>query len=347
MTEFIESFATQQLLPPWVAEGAQTWGFVFALDAETVQTYLDYHFNAGFPEHGRYHYAALLGLQFAMLTVSDCPSTCRKKQVVEVGGWDHFSHQEAFLAFPARRLPINDDNMILAKDEGEDDVVWIQPFACSSSSTVVFSGREIWGADMMVASIEIQSDRPHHVHVDTTYMGPKKFSPKSVSSRLPFLHIEADGQRSDTEILKTRPEFQRFLDYLGLKDPEVSYEVNHLKQFRDIHDVTAALYRAIVSTQSKYSNRQDFCLLDETKVDISFMWSPQMNEVLEHVLGVTPAKDAPARHVPRGVVGEHDVDWGLGRVQMKAELAFSFKSDIEFEVNDTLYTYQDSYRATR
>lgn len=375
MTAFVESFATQQLLPPWKSVDARTWGFAIPLVERRVKEHLDYYFNSGHPERAPYQYAPIPGPQYALLTVSDCPRMTgynnknRKNNDSDPGGWDHFKHREIFLAFPVHRWRVTKDNLILSPQE----VVWIQPFACSTSATVVFSAREIWGADMTVADIQIDGS-DHDVHIDATYMGPKIFSPRAVSSNLGFLHIETRGPRPAPDVidlLRAKPELGSFMTLLGygLRRDGGSFEVNHLKQFRDVHNMDRALYRAIVATRSIYPEREPRVLLDESKVEIAFMESAGMEEFLDNILARPARWGAPQMHAkpPQSSSRAPDPgreldpeisfqlrekkrkepDWDLARVEVRPDMAFVFHSDIEFGVPETLYTYRASYRASR
>ena len=52
MTQFIDSFATQQFLPPWISPGSKFWGFAIPLSADNVCGYLNKYFNGGYPDPG-------------------------------------------------------------------------------------------------------------------------------------------------------------------------------------------------------------------------------------------------------------------------------------------------------
>ena len=59
MTEFIDSFATQQFLPPWVSPGSKFWGFAIRLGEDKVCDYLNKYFNGGYPDQAPYLYSPL------------------------------------------------------------------------------------------------------------------------------------------------------------------------------------------------------------------------------------------------------------------------------------------------
>lgn len=345
MTDYIESYATRPVLPPWRADSARTWAFVLPLQKGRVRKYLNYYFNTTYGEPAPFYYSPLAGDDhYALLMVSDCSvneESARAKNASAPGGWHHLSHREVFVAIPVMRHKISANNLLTE----DPRVVWIQPFACSNSATVVFSAREVWGASMTVAGIEIDPRvGPHRAHIDATYMGPKVFEPRAKSATLPFLHITTDGLRPGdwTNIGLEKPylseSFKAIAPVPGNENFE--FEVNHLKQFRDIHNFELATYRAIVSKQAIYPNIRDFSILDERNVEIFFMKTPGMRDLLEYGFGTAQSKGPPPGHAVIGARRDGDLDWDLPRLQMRPELAYSFTSDIEFKVNKTLYAYQ-------
>src|SRR5690606_25168928 len=75
MSRFVESFATQQLLPPWKATQAHVSGFVIRLDAARIQTYLDTYFNGAYPDAAPYQYRILpFDQQYGLLSVCFYPN---------------------------------------------------------------------------------------------------------------------------------------------------------------------------------------------------------------------------------------------------------------------------------
>ncbi len=112
-----------------------------------------------------------------------------------------------------------------------------------------------------------------------------------------------------------------------------SSELNTLKQFRDVFDLGSAVYRAIVSCQSSHSDVGGPTYFDPAKVEIDFMWSESVSEIVA-LFGI---RKTPAR---RGVHGH----WSR-RASLPVKLAFSFKSTVHFRVRGTLYTYGDQQPA--
>ena len=355
MTKFVESFATQQLLPPWKAKAARTWSFAFRLDEELIRGYLKKYFNGGYPDTAPYFYMPLPGPQFGLLSVCWFPnigSTVRGPNSHPVSGgldWDHIRHTEVYLAFPALRYAVTVDGLMTSPS-----LVWVQPVVYSDNDTIVFSSREIWGTDMFQATIVRDSSlAPDQLHLDLGTIAVKTFNPRSVDQLLALLHIRATDA-SDVglpDILKANPDLQEFVNILGgsglfagdqlppgvetSQYPE-GVELNNLKQFRDCYNMGDAIYRGIVASQTSYTGVYDIVFYDASKVDIAFMWSDSLAELLETVLGVT-RKDTlpgpPPEHAGHAQVSPDEMDWEMDRIEVKVEFAFSFK------VLATIHTY--------
>lgn len=384
MTEFIESFATQQLLPPWEAERAQTWGFVIPMTERRIADYLDAYFNGAYPDSAPYYYTPAPGAHYGLLGAAafEKVASLNKRTATRLGdtgaAWDHLQHTEVYLIFPALRFPRSPDNLLT----GEPTLVWIEPFIFSDNDSVVFSSREIWGSDMYLGSIaRTKGGARHQLHLDLGMIGIKKFNPRSMSELLSVLHIRTGGDSPVglAGILEAKPELKTFVAILGGSgafaggspeglDPSPyagGQELNNLKQFRDCYDMGAAIYRAIVASKTTHSEVDDIVLFDASKVEIDFMWSDSVGQLLtalfdvdgynelgppkEHAAaaerGPQPAKTPafvgpPPDHFPSPLhVGANEMDWDMNRVNVRAEFAFSFSSRARFEVVGTIHTY--------
>jgi hypothetical protein len=86
------------------------------------------------------------------------------------------------------------------------------------------------------------------------------------------------------------------------------------------------------------------------QVEIDFMWSDSIGELLRDIFGAVGPSDIgpPPAHAgpppPRTpsvpLAGKSgDIDWNLGRLSLTAELGFEMRSDVHFRVLRTLYTY--------
>ena len=256
------------------------------------------------------------------------------------------------------------------------------PFVFSDNDSVVFSSREIWGSDMYFATITREVGlQPHQLHLDLGMIGVKKFTPRSVSELLSVLHIRTGGDSAATieEFIADNPDLKGFLELLGgsgafarqrpsgIGDSPYKggQELNNLKQFRDCFNMAAAIYRAIVASETTHTKIDNLIFFDPSKVEIAFMWLDSISQLLTAILDVdgptdlgpprdhleaakkgpdTPAQPAfvgpPPDHFPAPLTGSPNaMDWAMDRVKVKAEFAFSFSSNVSFAVTSTIHTY--------
>lgn len=384
MTQFVESFATQQLLPPWEAESAQTWGFAVKMSERRIADYLDAYFNGAYPDTAPYYYAPVPDAHYGLLSavVFEKVASLNKLTASRLGdegaAWDNLRHTEVYLIFPALRYARTPDNLLA----GAPTLVWIEPFIFSDNDSVVFSSREIWGSDMYLGAIARETGGPpHHLHLDLGMMGTKRFNPRSKSELLSVLHIQTGGESSagPADLLKAQPELRTIVSILagsaafadampeGVEpSPYVGgSELNNLKQFRDCFDMGAAIYRAIVASETTHSDVSQITLFDASKVEVDFMWSDSIGDLLRALLDAEgsnapgpplahaeAAKAGPRPYQPPAYVGpppDHfpaplpvtpdAMDWDMSRVSVPVQFAFSFHSRARFEVTGTIHTY--------
>jgi hypothetical protein len=321
MTDFIQSFATQQLLPPWEAEEVQSWGFVVPMTETCIQAYLDAYFNGAYPDPAPYYYTAVPGALYGLVAaavfgrVASLNENTASRLEKEAGehdhddtheAWDHLRHNQVNLTFPALRYPRSKDNLII----GDPILVWIEPFIFSDNDSVVFASREIWGSDCYLGSIVRASGGPGagSLHLDLGMIGIKTFNPRSMSELISVLHIKTDGaDRTQTVagVLKAKPELAKFISILagsgafagappeGIDPPPYKggTELNNLKQFRDCYDMGAAIYRAIVASTTTHFDVKYIALFDAAKVELAFMWSDSVGPLLTALFDAKIAND--------------------------------------------------------
>jgi hypothetical protein len=368
MTDFIESFATHQVLPPWTSARVMTWAFVIRLEEPLIRAHLDRYFNGAYPDRAPFYYSPLPGPdpakpgpQFGLLVIAWHPLLW-SEYPGNPPGWDSVSVTEVYLGIPVERRPISADNIVI----DDPTLVWVQPFMFGDNASVVFGSREIWGTDMEYATIVRDEPGPGKLHLDVGIEAIEYFRPTSVSRLLSCLHVRTNGftKAGLDQIVAGSPDLGPFLQILvtlGIftghdpapPDPNSvagGAEINNLKQFRDVHDMGAAIYRAIVASQTTHVNVDKLNFYDCEQVEIDFMWSDSVSEMLKGIFGISgPSEAGPphehlgpalARHTPMPLAGSaRDIDWNLSRVPVTAELGFEMRSDVSFTVLRTLHTY--------
>lgn len=352
MTAFIDSFTTQQLLPPWMSLDARAWVFVVPVGPGVFQSYLDRHFNRAAPDRAPFRYDTLDGQNYGLLCIIDHPNL--SSGAIGTTGWDTTATNEVFWTFPAKRWRITPDNLAI-----EPEFVWIKPFMLVDNSYVMFSSREIWGDETDMAKILIAAGgEPDDMHIDVAIHGLKRFSPRSQSHPIGYLHVQMEpgsaGLDMPALLAKNRDlaAFRQFLlDHVPLGptanpqppvDPQSGMALNTLRQFRDVFDMRVAAYSALVASRTTRSNIRDPIFYDGTRIAIDVMWSDSNAEALTKLFGLFPPHDGTALsgHPDGGPpIDESGIDWDMPRSRMPVACAASFTFDARFEVLETLHRY--------
>lgn len=332
MTEFIESFSTDQLLPPWRSRGAKHWSFVILVDRRLIEAYLDLYFNSPGPDLAPYWYEPLDGPTFGVLGYTRhrhfTSAADRKDERV-------VSHQELSWAFPAHRWTRTADNLKL----GPPETVWIHPFVFDDNSFVMFSAREIMGTEMGMAQMELVGDGDATpLHLDVAIQGVRKFEPTEISHLLGCMHIgfsDGSGPVDPETVFRGRDHLRPIAKFLNDSPDEV--EVNTLKQFRDVFDMRFAAYRALVSSTIRRENIANIKVYDGGAINLRVMWSASMQEINRQLFGLS-GPDTDTRGHPQGKPGVA-ADWDMPNKGVEVAFAFTSTSDMALDVGRTLHTY--------
>jgi hypothetical protein len=331
MTKFVNSFATNQLLPPWESKECTTWCFAVRLTKRDVSKYLDKYFNGGYPDPGPDRYTTLPSAQFGLIVICRQPKIrSQNREDPETSG--PVEHTEVYFVIPVHRQKGNEPKVL----------VWVEPFVFGDNASVLFASREVCGMDMTLATVNyLEPKRPlPGLELDVIIDGIKKFDPHSRTEPLSCLRVSVMGQTKDglDEAKGANSALTDFLDVIadgGFYPPMAPkasapppVELDHLKQFRDVYDFDNAIYRAIVASTSTYSDLDDVTYYDLGGVEIKLIWSDSVAETLESLFGFKrPDVYANGKWVP-----DH--------ISMTPALAFSFKSTVTFDVLGTLHTYK-------
>lgn len=340
MTPFVPSYATNHLLPPWNSPGSTCWCFAIPMDPSRIETYLTNYLNAEVPGPPPPRYSVLDGLdqQYGLLVV------CHQPQISSEATPNRLAHHtETYLAIPVYRTDLDEQG----QPKSEKSITWVQPFAFGNNSYVMFGSREVWGMDMTHATTGgVRSTFPA-LRIDWTVMGMQTFSPQSKASLIPCLRVAAEvglGPPNEGD-----PNFAAFCGKLGAKGYPVPFvpiearspresvevELNNLKQFRDVYNMNAAIYRAIVQSISTHRNIE-FDPHTLKKAEVSFFWSDSIKEMLWLLFGKTGADGSPSN--------EHT---GWLSVPIKVDVAYAFTSNVRFEVKRTLHACRSPDQAPR
>lgn len=351
MTAFIESFSTEQLLPPWLSRDMRMWSFVIAVDRQLIEAHLKMRFNDPAPDQAPYFYTPLPGKAYGLLCVAkhDTFSSIYEKRV----GPDTVSHTELYWTFPVMRYRVNADNLLCDPQQ-----VWIQPFAFDNSSYVMFSAREIWGTEMEMAAVRMKEGRtPDELRIDMAIEGMAKFDPKARSQSIGCMRMGLKPAASQTDLgalLASDEDLNAFVDILmgagifsgGFDDAApgrvAGLEVNTLRQFRDVFNMDLAAYRDIVASRIRHANVRDLAVYSGEDTVVEFLWSDSMRETLQAMFGprVRYRHSELADKPPNlGAPGTPPTNWDLDHMPIEVALVISYTADARFDIIRTLHTY--------
>ena len=351
MTQFIESFSTDQLLPPWQSLGMRMWNFVIPIEAALIEAHLRLRFNAAAPDQAPYYYTPLPGKTYGMLCVArhdNFSSTYEHKF-----GWDTTRHTELCWTFPVLRHPIGPGNLLL-----EPEMVWIQPFAFIDNSYVMFSAREIWGTEMDMASLRMEEGAtPDELMMDMAIEGMARFDPRARSQSIGCMRmgLKPTAANADLEILlQGDPDLNAFVDILigagiftGTFDESGTaahggMEVNTLRQFRDVFDMDSAAYRAIISSRTQHGNVSNLEFFSGEDNVLEFLWSDAMKETLQAMFGARvryPTSQLTTTAPNLGAPGKDPTNWDMDYMPVDVALVISYTADARYRIEKTLHTY--------
>ena len=352
MTGFVDSFSSQQLLPPWITKDARAWNFVVRASNFRFQAYLDSHFNRAAPDLAPFLYRALDDPAYGILCIVEHGNL--SSGAIGTQGWDTVTTNEVSWTFPAQRWRMTPDNLAV-----DPEFVWIKPYMMVDNSYVMFSSREIWGDETEMAKIKVATGAaPDDMHIDVAIEAIKRFAPRARSHPIGYMHVQIEPGSAglDLAALLARDSglaaFNRFLsdhaqvdsaaDLAVAPDRQTGMALNTLKQFRDVFDMRVAAYAALVAARATRSNVRDLVYYDGAKIALEVMWSDSSSEALTHLFGLIPPHDGHAEsgHPAGGPqIDEHGIDWDMPRSPMPVAFGTSFTFDARFDVLETLHTY--------
>ena len=351
MTAFIDSFSTDQLLPPWYSADMRMWSFIVPVDRQLIEAHLKTRFNEPAPDRAPYFYTPLPGKTYGLLCVArhDTFSSIYEKKI----GLDTVSHTELYWTFPVIRYRVNADNL-----RHDPQQVWIQPFAFDNSSYVMFSAREIWGTEMEMAAVSMEEgSTPGDLRIDMAIEGMAKFDPKARSQSIGCMRmgLKSTATKADLHaLLESDDDLNAFVDILmgagvftgdfdhAAPGREPGMEVNTLRQFRDVFNMDCAAYRAIVASRTRHGNIRDLAFFSGEDTLVEFLLSDSMKETFQAMFGQRachPHSQLPTKPPHLGAPGTPPTNWLLDHMPVEVALVISYTADARFDIIRTLHTY--------
>jgi hypothetical protein len=349
---FVETFATQQLLPPFSSPGVTVHAFMFRLDTGVVQAYCDRFFNLKKAWERPFHYVALPA-PVGVLAITTYPRIGIKRppgrqQTGPDGNpleWENVSQNELYAAAPVWRYRVAAGGALV-----EPELQWVQPFLINDNGSSAFSGREVLGLETLWGGFHYPSVDDGSYAVDVTLPSWKVFNWDSPQEDLPFLKVRTGPPLGTEDALSLLaidgkpPEALADMAALRAAMPDLAETLGQalptdmtmviLKQFREAGDPSKAIYQALVNGSCRFSN----IALDEMKVYapesclLEFTPGAMVDEMIATLLNLSEAEmQARMAHMALNEDVEH--------LKLEVHVALKFTADIEFDAIETIHRF--------
>ena len=357
--QYVESYATQQLLPPYWSPDVAVEVFLFELNKQAIQKYCDERFNLGDPARRGLTYKAMDGAQFGAITIIHSPRISSQDTGVpthlgiKTSEWDHVDVTEVCVAVPVCRYRNGPGNFLVDRQ-----VEWYEPLVVTNSPTWAISNREVVGLQTLWGEIKLNDWDPvvpppvipgYNLSVSMPMW--QVFTPRCAQAVLPFLDISTGPPvlAADIDSLPHMgglddPATLDFLDELKAALPDFyplasgegrgAMQFVFLKQFRDARLASLAVYQALVGARLDFTEVKDLKFFEAADVKVKFHTGAMVNQILGGFMdldltGVDPAKMAAATIKPMP----------FAEVPVDVKLAFSFKGNALFDQIKTLHRF--------
>jgi hypothetical protein len=343
---FIESFATQQLLPPFSSEGVTVHAFLFRLSVKVIQDYCDRFLNLGDPRTRPYHYMSLKEAPIGVLAISHYPVVSSRAPQDPIhgieGDWNYDVRQdELYAAAPVLRYSIQGDQLV------DPQLEWVQPFIVCNNATSAFSGREILGLETLYGEFKFDETADKSICVSTSLPSWRVFRPDSPQEILPFLSARTGPPMTEDEAKALAEQFAAdpasVADLMALEAaiPDLervaaglfpaTMRMVILKQFREAGDPSKAIYQALVSADCRYTRIREVKEYAPDGCCLQFTPGAMVDEIIGTLL------DIPTAELDNSIKPGSSAQ--TGGQELVVRMAFSFTADIAFDAIDTIHKF--------
>jgi hypothetical protein len=343
MIPYVQSVASQDVPPPYQFPGVTVNAFVWEVEMGPIQAYCDKYFNLGDPKSRGFTYRPASFWPYATLLFIDYPVMISSSRPSQGPGPEPpycdrgiISQREVFVAIPVARYGLKPGALLM-----DSALEWALPFIVVGNPMSAVCGREMLGMGKLLADIQMaECEFPGSFlgRVDLPGWGALEagfrqevmtFLEVTTAPALPTFR----GSPEDTSpwtLLQSREggwmmdsvaTVADFVDKASIGMAPASMRTVALKQFRDAANPGQALYQALVSCRSKYSNISGFRFYNENDVSIRFNDRGSFGEILRVFLGLPPGP-------PTGT------EYGF-----RPKVAYRFNADINFDQMRTTYTF--------
>jgi hypothetical protein len=341
VVRYVDSVASQQVPPPYHFPQTTVRAFIWEPKLQKVKDYCKKFFNIGdlndlgitYEPLALWPYAALMIIDYPIMA---CGDPARKSMSeIPYSERGYTSQKEMFVTFPVLRRGRN-----LRRLAFDTVVEWAIPFIAVENPMSAICGREMLGLEKLCGSIDVAKSDVGLFSATVCLPGWPSMASTVKQEILPFFEVRAepawtipDGE-SMWSLLRS-PAASRAVAALGvMRDvldgalmgllPTVMRVVS-LKQFRSAVQPGQAVYQALVSCRSTYSDITDFTVYNEKNSVLAFHNCGSFCNIIEEVF------DAPKNE------SVHKGDDKIFELPVIA--AFEFGARIDFDEMRTLHTF--------
>ena len=346
MIPYTQSVASQEVPPPYHFPGVTVNGFVWEAHLDRVQAYCDTFLNLGDEKDRGFSYGPAPTWPYAVMLFIDYPvmiSAARTpKNILHATPYSDrgiVSQREVFVALPVFRRGIGPGKLI-----AESALEWALPFIVVNEPSSAVCGREMLGLEKLRALIQTaESSFPDSLRLHVSLPGWASLSSTEMQGMMPFCDVDTGPliptfrgspvtkslwtlfrSRAAGDLIDSIATVADFIETISAGTMPTSMQTVSLKQFRDAAQPDKAIYQALVSCRSKYSQIENFQFYKEDDVHITFHEEGSFGETLRFV-------ELPP--------GNPSHDGAKGSKSFSPKAAFRFNANIDFDNMRTLHTF--------
>lgn len=299
---YVQSAGSLDVPPPYHFPGVTVNAFVWDAQMAPIQDYCDRFFNLGTAEERGFTYKPAPFWPYATLLFLDYPvmisSNRAPQDMGEVPYSDRgiISQTEVFVALPVVRYGHGASGLVT-----RTELEWALPFIAVGNPMSAVCGREMLGLGKLLANIQTGEGRYQDSFMGTLDLpGWRDMRTGVPQEMLRFVTAEtgpalptfrtSNPDRSLATMLQSREtgwlmdgmaSLSNFVDGASAGLIPTTMRTVGLKQYRDAQDTSRAVYQALVTCRSRYSNLRDFRFYDEKDAVIAFDYAGSFQEILD------------------------------------------------------------------
>lgn len=342
MVRFVDSVASQQVPPPYYFPGATVNAFIWEPQMSKVKAYCDKYFNIGdlsslgitYEPMALWPYAALMIINYPIMACGDPQRKSLSEESYSQRGYT--SQTEVFVTFPVLRRGRN-----LRRLAFDTVVEWAIPFITVENPMSTICGREMLGLEKLCGKIDLSKTESGEFKAEVWLPGWASMAPNEKQKPLLFFEASAEPGWTSPDAaslwsLLRSPAASRAVAAIGVMRDiadsallgllPTTMRVVSLKQFRGAMRPGEAVYQALVSCRSRYSEIGNFTVYNEENTTLKFHNHGSFCDIIQTLF------DAPANTSLNK--SDDKIIYTLPVVA-----AYQYEARIDFDEMRTLHTF--------